>query len=460
MTAIIVIIFIIGYLMIALEHPLKIDKTASALFTGMVVWAIYALWGDSITTFETSAISYIQEHGLHHFIDHELMHHLFDISNILFFLLGAMTIVETIDIHDGFHIITSRITTTNKVKLLWIICIITFFLSAVLDNLTTSIVMVSLLIKLIPDRKTRLLYSSMVIIAANAGGAWSPIGDITTTMLWIGGQITTANIIQYLILPSFVCMVVPLLIVSRDKSMRGNFEPRKTTETLKTTAFERQIVLILGVGALLNVPVFKTLTHLPPFMGMLFGLGVLWIATEVIHSSKDIVVRKNMSVIHALTRVDAPSVLFFLGILMAVSCLQSIGVLRNLAEFLDNSIGNYDIIVMAIGVLSSIVDNVPLVAASMGMYDVVSPQSLQAATSPEQIEALSYFVQDGKFWEFLAFCAGTGGSLLVIGSAAGVAVMGIERIDFIWYLKKISWLALVGYIAGCLVYILQEHLLM
>lgn len=422
MVVLITSVFVLGYAAIALEHPLKINKAASALMTAALCWGIYTL-------------GVPDKEPLVHFLET----HLGEVSGILFFLLGAMTIVELIDAHDGFEIVTSRITTTNKSKLVWILGLITFFLSAALDNLTTTIVIVSLLRKLIADKKERLLFAGMVIIAANAGGAWSPIGDVTTTMLWIRGQITTVEIIISTFLPSLVCLAVPTFIVSR--MMKGELEkvavaPRNINFT--TSAWERNTVFWLGVSCLIFVPIFKTITHLPPYMGILFGLGLMWIITELIHSGKDEEEKGMLSVNHALRKVDVPSVLFFLGILLAIGALQSTGVLNDLARFLNNSIGNLNVITMTIGVLSAIVDNVPLVAAAQGMY------------------SMEQFPQDHYFWKFLAYCAGTGGSALIIGSAAGVAAMGLEKIEFFWYLKKISWLALIGYFAGAIFFILQH----
>jgi Na+/H+ antiporter NhaD/arsenite permease-like protein len=445
-TAVIVAIFIIGYLLIALEHPLRIDKTAPALLIGVATWAIFAL-GVNYFGYEVDfAHAYQQLNLLFHpeasaaeHVEGLLGHFVIEIAYILFFLLGAMTIVELIDMHDGFHLITSRITTNNKVKVLWIIGALTFFLSAVLDNLTTSIVMVSLLRKLIKDRETRLYFAGAVVIAANAGGAWSPIGDITTTMLWIGGQITVLPTITDIIVPSIVCAVVPLAILSF--RLKGDF-PHGDQETVyKTSPFERSFILALGVGSLIFVPVFKTITHLPPYMGMLFGLSLLWFATEFIHKRKERSEKSKYSVLRALSRIDTPSVLFFLGILSAVAALESIGVLHGLAEWLDHSVGNHNVIVLIMGVLSAIVDNVPLVAAAMGMY------------------GLEQFPTDSHFWQFVAYCAGTGGSMLIIGSAAGVAVMGIEKIDFIWYLRKFGFLALVGYLAGAGTFLLLNSVL-
>ncbi len=421
MTILIAIIFIAGYLAIAFEQPLKINKAASALLTGVICWAVYSLSGEEL-------------------VSENLSHHLSEIAGILFFLLGAMVIVELIDAHDGFEIITDRIQTTSKSKLVWIIGIITFFLSAVLDNLTTTIVMVSLLRKLIPTHKDRLMFAGLIVISANAGGAWSPIGDVTTTMLWIGNQITTANIIIKTILPSLVCFFLPALVISMQ--MKGSIEqiPEKK-EKLFSTVNERKAVFTIGVACLLFVPVFKTITHLPPYMGIVFGLGLMWVLTEMVHSGKDEKEKGLLSVNHALRKIDTPSILFFLGILLAVSALQSTGILTSVASSLDRSIGNISTITIIIGFLSAIVDNVPLVAAAQGMY------------------SLDQYPTDHFFWEFLAYCSGTGGSILIIGSAAGVAAMGMERIQFGWYLRKITWLAIIGYLAGAAVFLLQHYLL-
>lgn len=421
MSITIIIIFILGYLAIALEHPIRINKAASALITGVLCWTVYI----------------INAPDAHH-VNEQLLEHLGDISGILFFLLGAMTIVELIDAHDGFHIITQRINTTSKRKLLWLVCLITFFLSAVLDNLTTAIVMVSLLRKMIAEKDVRLLFCGMVVIAANAGGAWSPIGDVTTTMLWIGGHVTTMNIIVKTFLASLVNLLVPLVVLSI--GLKGSLSPVEVQNDATNTPRERNIVFGTGVLILLLVPAFKTFTHLPPFMGMLLGLGVMWVITEIIHSEKDVSDKNMVSVQYALRKIDTPSILFFLGILASVAALEATGILHNLAAQLDKSISDERLIVSTIGVLSSIVDNVPLVAAAMGMYP------------------LQQYPTDHFFWEFLAYCAGTGGSLLIIGSAAGVAAMGIEKIEFFWYLKRIAWLALIGYVAGAIVYLLQAGL--
>ncbi len=447
----IVVIFVLGYTAIALEHPIKVDKAASALFIGVVCWAIYILSSDIILGLDFSPNWALHGHGDQaHFIVGELEHHLVEIAEILFFLMGAMTIVEIVDQHEGFKVITDRINTTNKVKLLWIMSFITFFMSAALDNLTTTIVMVALLRKLISDKHTRWFYASMVVLAANAGGAWSPIGDVTTIMLWIGGQVTTISIITRVFLPSLATMLAPLLILSF--TMKGNVTRPQIckTEEVFTTGKEQIFILILGVSMLLFVPVFKTITHLPPYMGMLFGLSILWITTEIMHRRKNDDCKKRLSVMNIIRKIDTPTILFFLGILSAVAALQSAGHLGLLASWLDEKLGNIYLINLAIGALSSIVDNVPLVAGAMGMYPIEAAGSVGYA---------AHFMQDGLFWEFLAYCAGTGGSMLIIGSAAGVAAMGLEKIDFIWYLKRISLLALIGYLAGAGVYYLQVQIL-
>ena len=451
-----IVVFVLGYLAIALEHKIKVDKAASALLIGVVTWAIYALnateilnlginhaWNDLIAGYTMSP-----EHlnGLaNHFVKHELGHHLIEISEILFFLLGAMTIVEVVDHHQGFKIITDKITTTNKVKLLWIIGVLTFFMSAALDNLTTTIVMITLLKKLIDDKETRWLYASIVVLTANAGGAWSPIGDVTTIMLWIGGQITALNIILKVMIPSLVSAIVPLAILSF--TLKGNVSRPELKEAREyTTEKERNMIFFIGVSALLFVPVFKTVTHLPPYMGMLLGLGAIWLVTDLMHKHKPDEDKRHLSVISVLSKVDVPTVFFFLGILTAVASLQSAGHLVETAQWLDAVTDkNVYLIDAVIGILSSIVDNVPLVAGAMGMYEI-------SHTNPE-------FMVDGTFWELLAYTAGTGGSILIIGSAAGVAAMGLEKIEFGWYMKKISLLALVGYFAGIGAFAIQDSIL-
>nr|WP_298172969.1 sodium:proton antiporter NhaD [uncultured Pseudomonas sp.] len=452
MYALMALVFVFGYLCIALEHPLKIDKAASAILTAVICWTVLVLGADSILPMIGSGTMGAFDNS-HHAIE-QLREHLGEISEILFFLMGAMTIVELIDAHEGFKVITDRIRTNKRVQLLWMIGFITFFLSAALDNLTTTIVMVSLLRKLIDDQKERWFYAGIVVIAANAGGAWSPIGDVTTTMLWIGNQITASGITTQLLIPSLVCLLVPLALLSI--TMKGEFTRPQQSESEEerrdpTTPFERNLVFGLGIGALLFVPVFKTVTHLPPYMGILLGLGVLWVATEVLHRSKNDEDKHPLSVIGVLRKIDTTSVLFFLGILLAVSSLATAGHLTQVASYLKNGLGDVYAINIAIGLLSSVVDNVPLVAGAMKMYPLVTPQELALAGSDSGW--IANFVVDGTFWELLAYCAGTGGSCLIIGSAAGVAAMGMERINFIWYLKKISWLALIGYLGGAITYI-------
>jgi Na+/H+ antiporter NhaD/arsenite permease-like protein len=425
MSELILTIFVLGYIAIALEHKIKLNKAASALITGVLCWVIY------IVSMPDKQL-----------INGQLTEHLGELSGILFFLLSAMTIVELIDSHDGFNIITDKITQKNKKPLIWIVGFITFFLSAILDNLTTTIVIVSLLRKLIKDDNDRLLFVGTVIIAANSGGAWSPIGDVTTTMLWIGGQISAYKIILKLIIPSLFCLIVPLTFISF--RLKGNIERIENINSIQRISLPRKhqkIVLFSGVTVLILVPVFKTLTNLPPYMGILLGLGILWIITEILHGSKDEADKHQLSVVHALRKIDTSTILFFLGILIAISALRSTGILVNLAHFMTVSIGNESIIVISIGLLSSIVDNVPIVAAVQGMYD------------------LTQYPADHFFWEFLAYTAGTGGSALIIGSASGVAAMSMEKINFFWYLKNISWLALVGFFSGAFIYILQDLIL-
>ncbi|MBC8266260.1 MAG: sodium:proton antiporter NhaD [Flavobacteriales bacterium] len=432
MITLMILVFVLGYMAIALEHSIKVDKAASALLIGGICWALYAFSGVDA----------------HHMNEH-LSHHLVDIAEILFFLLGAMTIVELIDAHEGFAIITDKITTNKKVALMWILCIITFFFSAALDNLTTAIVMAALLTKLIKDKEDLWMFAGMVILSANAGGAWSPIGDVTTIMLWIGGQVTASNIITSVFLPSVVTALVPLIYLTF--KLKGEIHRPIIVESKEhyldpTTSFERNLIFYMGVAGLLFVPVFKTITHLPPYVGMLLSLGLLWLTTEILHRSKNKEHKLELSVIGVLRKVDVPTVFFFLGILLAVASLQAAGQLDIVATYLNDTFNGQTtegiyIINIIIGLLSSIVDNVPLVAGAMGMYPIAES---------------GHYATDGIFWEFLAYCAGTGGSVLIIGSAAGVAVMGILKVDFIWYLKNISLLALMGYLAGAATYIFMQ----
>lgn len=453
MEYVVLIVFVLGYLGIAMEHPIKIDKAASALLIGTLCWALFVLGFSEVPAHLAEEFQAFSAEGglLSVFYEHRLLHHISEIAGILFFLMGAMTIVELVDAHEGFAVITGRIKTKNKVKLLWIVGIITFFLSAALDNLTTTIVMISLLRKLVDDKETRWFFAGIVVIAANAGGAWSPIGDVTTTMLWIGGQISTGGVVTHLLLPSIICLVVPLLVLS--VTMKGEVQRPLRAEGKEhylapTTDFERNLVFILGIGGLLFVPIFKTVTHLPPFMGMMMSLGVLWLVTEILHRRKNHEDKAPLSVIGVLRKIDTASVLFFLGILLAVSALQEVGLLRELSVILKDQLGNIYSINIVIGFLSSIVDNVPLVAASMGMYDIPSAEMLATDST-----WYGMFVSDGLFWNFLAYCAGTGGSCLIIGSAAGVAAMGLEKIDFIWYLRRMTVLAVLGYLAGAVTFI-------
>jgi Na+/H+ antiporter NhaD/arsenite permease-like protein len=420
-TALVIIIFVVGYIAIAFEHPLRINKAAPALVIAVLCWVLY----------------FFQAHS-HTEATEELLRHLAEISSILFFLLGAMTIVELIDLHGGFSIITEKITTNNKSRLLLIVTVITFFLSALLDNLTTAIVMVSLSSRLLHEREDKLLFTGMIVIAANSGGAWSPIGDITTTMLWIGNQITALNIIKTTLLPSIMVCAIPMLILMH--RFRGKTLPKIVNEK-NSNILEGNIVLISGITLLIAVPIFKTITHLPPFMGMLLSLGIMWFIISIIHFKKNIENKRKYTVGFALQKIDTQGILFFLGILLAVAALQSFGVLKTLAAFLANTLHNEFLIGTTLGLFSAVIDNVPLVAATQGMYD------------------LSVYPTDHYFWEFLALTTGTGGSAIIIGSAAGVAVMGIQNIDFMWYLKKISLLALLGFIAGIVSYMVQYYIM-
>lgn len=419
-----VVIFIAIYAFIALEHPFGVSKSATALAGAGLLWTLYALWiGDQAR------------------LGHELDETVTTTAQITFFLLGAMTIVEMIDAHDGFELITSRIRTRQLTGLLWLVSWVTFFLSAILDNLTTTIVMVSLIRKLLDRGDDRLLFVSVIVLAANAGGAWSPMGDVTTTMLWIGGQVTALGIIEALFLASVVNLLLPLVVVTAGLWGKPYEAPGVTPEASNSSSFERNTMFALGLGILVLVPAFKQITHLPPFMGILFGLGILWITSEYLHKAKPPEARQKLTLAHALSRIDHSSLLFFVGILLAVATLEHPGILESLAAWLDRTIGRQDLIVLLLGMLSAIVDNVPLVAASMGMYPVAQ------------------YPTDSFLWEFMAYCAGTGGSILIIGSAAGIAAMGIEKIQFVWYMRHLAWLATLGYLAGAAVYIAQFRLM-
>ena len=424
MITLLVIVFVLAYAAIALEHPLKVNKSASALVGAGLLWTIYAVsMGDP------------------HAVSEQLGESLMGTAQIVFFLLGAMTIVEVVDAHNGFEVITSRIKTTKLTSLMWMVGFVTFFLSSILDNLTTTIVMVSLMKKLLKNRDDRLFFAGIIIIAANAGGAWTPIGDVTTTMLWIGGQITSLAIMKGVFLPSIINLLVPLAVIAfmlRGRAVEGLVV--EDSKQLQATNFEKNLMFFMGLGILVSVPVFKTVTHLPPFMGILFGLGLLWLVGDLIHKKKHDEEKEHFTLVHALTQIDMGSIVFFIGILLAVASLEHSHILTSVAQWLDQTVGRQDVIVTLIGLVSAVVDNVPLVAASMGMY------------------SLTQYPPDSFLWEYMAYCAGTGGSILIIGSAAGVAAMGLEKIDFIWYLKKISWLAALGYFAGAAVYVIEYQM--
>lgn len=434
MYALIAIIFVIGYIAIALEHPLKVNKAASALVTGMVLWTIITVGHSGMDS------PLLPERAAEHVLSGVFAEHLSGIASILFFLLGAMVVVELMDAHAAFQVITDRIRTRDKRKLLWVVGLVTFFLSAALDNLTTAIVMCALLRKLMTERVDLWLYAGAVIIAANAGGAWSPIGDVTTIMLWNGGQVTTANIIVKLLVPGLVCLVLPLVWMSLRLTGSVQRPQMDASDDTGLSARERTGVFVIGVITLLGVPFFKEATHLPPFVGVMLGLGILWVYTGFIHARAGVEERGQLQVTHVLQRIDHSSILFFLGILIAVSALGVAGHLNDLAAFLSDLFGsNYYAINGVIGVLSAVVDNVPLVAAAQGMYPIAEV-------------AAGGFPQDHSFWELLALCAGTGGSILVIGSAAGVAAMGILHVPFGWYVKHIAGPAAAGYVGGILVF--------
>jgi Na+/H+ antiporter NhaD/arsenite permease-like protein len=447
MTSLIVAIFIIGYLAIALEHKIHVNKAATALLIGGICWALYAVnvqellperyisdWFRQKSVADQVADQDIKQHFA---IDHQHLHQTAEIASILFFLMGAMTIVELIDAHEGFALITSRIRAKRKSTLLWIVGFLTFYLSSVLDNLTTTIVMVSLLRKIIADREDRLKFVGLVVIAANAGGAWTVIGDVTTTMLWIKHKIGVVPVMSALFLASKACLLVPLIGLTR--SMKGGLlEPVEVSNGMdkEIQPWHQWVFLSLGLLGLLSVPVFKAYTHLPPFMGMILALGVLWVVGEFVSHTLDEATRSSTGVLAVLQRIDMSSILFFLGILLAVGSLGSMGVLEAAAQWFDKvTNGNLKIVAIAIGLLSAVVDNVPLVAAGIEMYS---------------------FPENDTFWMMLAYCAGTGGSCLIIGSAAGVAAMGLEKIDFIWYAKNIGTWALAGYFAGIAVYLVQQ----
>ncbi|HEY9185526.1 MAG TPA: sodium:proton antiporter NhaD [Salegentibacter sp.] len=456
MISFVIILFFLGYLLITLEHPLRLDKAVSALLMATIIWAIMA-YG-----FNQGWFSIINSHGEVFNIlqgdpklqrdgfNNNLMHHFSKISEILFFLIGAMTIVEIIDLHRGFALIKKRITTTNKKKLLWIIGGLAFVLSAIIDNLTATIILVTLLRKLVPKRDYRVWFAAMIIIAANAGGAWSPIGDVTTTMLWINNKVTTPGLIEYVIIPSLISFILPFAIGSRLKAFKGQTVLKKAViDPDSERLLSSKTMLIVGLGAFVFVPLFKAITGLPPYIGILFSLGVVWLVSEYVKPIKNItkVQKYQYSTSKALSKIEFSSILFFLGILLAVAGLESLvfgsingemaGTLLYASNSLSNAIPSMDVVIILLGILSSVIDNVPLVAASIAMYD---------------------FPVDSSIWHFIAYSSGTGGSLLVIGSAAGVAAMGMEKIDFMWYLKNIAPLALTGFLVGAISFVLIEHL--
>jgi Na+/H+ antiporter NhaD/arsenite permease-like protein len=454
MTILLISIFIIGYLAIAFEHPLKLDKTVPALLAAVFLWALLAIgfqqgWF-SIVDAEGHIYNYLSggetaQEGFHN----NLMHHLAKTAEIVVFLIGAMTIVEIIDLHRGFEVLKEYVKTNSKRKLLWIIGILAFFLSAVIDNLTATIVLVTLLRKLIKDKYTRLWFVSLIVIAANAGGAWSPIGDVTTTMLWIAKKVTVIKLIDHVVFPSLLNFGIAFVIASFLPVFNGSVKIEGEEDDFEEAEklLSSKTMLYLGLGAIVFVPVFKTLTHLPPYLGMMLALGVVWLVSEYIHPEEEFTEeRKHLYSAHkALSRIEMSSILFFLGILLAVGALESlvfgsingeqVGTLRYLAEVLQQALPNTEIVVVFLGIISAIVDNVPLVAASIGMFD---------------------FPTDHIIWHMIAYSAGTGGSILIIGSAAGVAAMGMEKIDFIWYLKKISWLAFIGFLFGFLAFWIEK----
>lgn len=462
MIAGVILCFILGYLTIVFEHPLKLDKTVPALIMAALCWAILAVgffngWLEVIDSHE-HVFSLLGDHGGDHAVAEEgfkntLLHHLGKTAEILIFLIGAMTIVEIIDLHRGFEVLKGYVHTKNKKKLLWIIGGLGFILSAIIDNLTATIVLVTLLRKLITSRNERLWYAAMIVIAANAGGAWSPIGDVTTTMLWIGGKVSALGLIEYIVIPSIVCFAVPFFIATFLPQFQGEVTTDPDSPLESSPLLSSTTMLYLGLSAIVFVPIFKTITHLPPYIGMMLSLGIVWLVSEYIHPEEDFSEeRRHMFSAHkALSRIELSSILFFLGILMAVAALEAlvfgtamsegqevqVGTLRYVAEWLDSVFPSQDVVVIMLGFASAIIDNVPLVAAAMGMYN---------------------YPMDSDLWHFIAYSAGTGGSMLIIGSAAGVAAMGMENIDFIWYLRKVAWLAMVGFLAGAGTFLLIEFI--
>ena len=441
MISVIVTIFVLGYTCIALEHKLKVNKAATALVMFGLIWTIYALHSGDVTS--------------------SLMEHLGSTCETLVFLIGAMTIVEIIDIYGGFNVITRYVTTKNKFKLLWIVAIMTFFISAVLDNMTTTIIMIMMLHKIVDEPKDRMFFASVVVIAANSGGAWSPIGDVTTIMLWMRGNATAMGLMSYLILPSMVSLLIPVFLMSRkfkNSTQLVLSSVEKNNSVVGVSSRLSAMVLVVGVLCLVSVPIFKSLTGLPPYLGVMFSLGILWVFTEIVCDyKKNFFEESKFRVVQILRRIDMATILFFLGILMSVAGLQSMGVLKSVANFLDANVHEVFSITTVIGMLSSIVDNVPLVAACMGMYPIVDVAELATAVDPQYLQ---FFTVDGLFWILLAYCAGVGGSLLIIGSAAGVVAMGLEKLDFMWYMKNVTLNAFLGYLAGVMVIFVESLIFM
>lgn len=466
-----ILVFVLGYIFIALEHKTGISKTAVSLILGILLWTMYIFSGVShiIHADPTAFNNFVHQNSayLHlsplqqarkYITDFEIINHLGNVCEILFYLLGALTIVEAIDLHHGFAGITNRIRTKGKKKLLWLIAFVTFFMSSVLDNMTSAIVVMMLVQKLLEERRERWIFGSIIVIAANAGGAWTPIGDVTTIMLWINDNITSGHIMKTLLFPSIVSLVLPVWMLSF--SLKGQLTPHpiapEPTSNIPVSSIKPNKFLIIGLCCLLAVPIFKSVTNLPPFAGILFTLGLLWVYTDHFYNRHpDLPKQQQFRMSAVLAKIDFSTILFFLGILMAVAALEAIGILHSLSGFLNNTLHNVYLISLIIGLLSSVIDNVPLVAASMGMYPLTTAPQL---TGLPNADYMLNFVKDGTFWDLIAYCAGTGGSILIIGSAAGVVVMGLEKINFIWYMKHISWIALCGFLAGLGAYYLQNLL--
>jgi len=437
MEAWIIAIFFIGYLCITTEHQIKVDKTISALAMAVICWTILKVFNLDVLEVLNGVLVPVDIANNNNAIDEALRHHLAETSEILFFLIGAMTIVEIIDMHRGFEIIKRMIRTRSKVKLLWIIGVIAFFLSAIIDNLTTTIILITIVRKLIPDQKERIWYASLIVIAANAGGAWSPIGDVTTTMLWVKNKVSAAKLVEYVFIPATVCLIVPLFVASFLPVFKGKIDTSNSEESI--TYKSSMPVLVIGFISIIFVPIFKSITHLPPYIGMLFSLAIMWFISEKFKPIRELssTDKDKFSIHRALGRIEFSSILFFLGILLAVASLQTIGTLFNFAQTLNETIPSTNVVILLLGFASAVIDNVPLVAASMGMFQ--EPM-------------------DSGIWHYIAYAAGTGGSLLIIGSAAGVVAMGMEKINFFWYVKNILWIALLGFVLGYLTLVSFEAL--